>query len=121
MALQRGDVVLVQYPYSSGTGSKLRPALVVQPDQNNRRLSNVILAPITTTTHRHDQPTQCLIELDTEPGKAAGLRHTSVVSCENLSTVSQSLVRRKLGQMPSTTMNQVDECLKSALGLTAGN
>ncbi len=52
MALQRGDVVLVQYPYSTGTGSKLRPALVVQPDHNNQRLSHVILAPITTTTHR---------------------------------------------------------------------
>ena len=51
MTLKRGDVVIVHYPFSSGTGTKLRPALVVQCDRNNRRLTNVILTAITTTTH----------------------------------------------------------------------
>jgi len=109
MALQRGDVVLVQYPYSSGTGSKLRPALVVQPDHNNQRLSNVILAPITTTTHRHGEPTQYLIDVSTPEGQAAGLRHTSVVSCENLSTIAQTLVRRRLGHLPDAAMLTVND------------
>jgi len=118
MPLRRGDIVLVQYPFSSGTGSKMRPALVVQPDENNRRLSNVILAPITTTIHRQNQPTQYLLDHSSPAGKAAGLRHTSVVSCENLSTVAQSLVQRRLGELPTASMQHVNECLKSALGLT---
>lgn len=118
MTLQRGDVVLVPFPYSSGAGAKLRPALVVQPDVNNRRLTNVILAPITTTRHRHGEPTQLLIDVGTAAGKSAGLRHSSVVTCENLTTVAQSLVRRRLGQLPAASMLLVDECLKAALGLT---
>ncbi len=105
MALKRGDVVLVQYPYSSGTGSKLRPALVVQPDHNNQRLSNVILAAITTTTHRHGEPTQYL-------------RHTSVVTCENVTTVEKTLVRRHLGRLPDAAMETVNNCLKAAMGLS---
>jgi mRNA interferase MazF len=117
MALRRGEVVLVHYPYSSGTGSKLRPALVVQPDHNNQRLSNVILAPITTTTHRHGEPTQFLIDKSSAEGRAAGLRHTSVVTCENLSTVTQSLVKRRLGRMPDAAMRVINDCLKAALGL----
>jgi mRNA interferase MazF len=117
MPLRRGDVVLVQFPYSTGTGSKLRPAVVVQPDANNRRLTNVILAPLTTTIQRATEPTQLLIDVGTAMGKVAGLRHTSVVSCENLTTVAQSLVQRRLGRLPADAMDQVNECLKAALGL----
>jgi mRNA-degrading endonuclease toxin of MazEF toxin-antitoxin module len=51
MKLQRGDVVVVRFPFSSGAGAKLRPAVVVQNDVNNSRLQNVIVAAITTTTH----------------------------------------------------------------------
>ena len=38
MKAQRGDVVLVNYPFADGVGSKVRPALIVQCDSNNRRL-----------------------------------------------------------------------------------
>jgi mRNA interferase MazF len=117
MPLTRGDIILVQFPYSSGVGSKLRPAVVVQPDVNNRRLTNVILAPLTTTLQRATELTQFLVDVGSTTGKAAGLRHTSVVSCENLTTVAQSLVRRRLGRLPQDAMDQVNECLKAALGL----
>ena len=49
MTMKRGDVVIVHYPFASGIGSKLRPALVVQCDHNNQRLTNVILAAMTVT------------------------------------------------------------------------
>ena len=37
MNVQRGDVVLVDYPYPGGGGAKVRPALVIQNDRDNRR------------------------------------------------------------------------------------
>jgi mRNA-degrading endonuclease toxin of MazEF toxin-antitoxin module len=46
MKSQRGDVVLVSYPFASGGGSKVRPALVIQCDRNNGRLDNTIVAQI---------------------------------------------------------------------------
>jgi mRNA-degrading endonuclease toxin of MazEF toxin-antitoxin module len=91
--------------------------VVVQGDYSNRRLTNVILAPLTTTIKRAAEPTQFLVDASSAAGKAAGLRHTSVVSCENLTTVALSLVRRRLGQLPPPAMDQVNECLKAALGL----
>jgi mRNA interferase MazF len=118
MPLSRGEIILVQFLYSSGAGSKLRPAVVVQHDFNNRRLTNVILAPITTTVQRAGESTQYLVDAGSSAGKAAGLRHTSVVTCENLTTVAQSLVRRRLGRLPPDAMDQVNVCLKAALGLS---
>jgi mRNA-degrading endonuclease toxin of MazEF toxin-antitoxin module len=43
-----GDIVLVHFPHASGTAPKHRPALVVQADFYNQRISNVLVASITS-------------------------------------------------------------------------
>lgn len=118
MKVSRGDVVLVNYPFSSGHGAKLRPALVVQSNPNNQRLTNTIVAMITRTTHRASQSTtQYLLDPATPVGSAAGVLHPSAITCENLFTVEQQLLIRKIGSLPASTMPQINECLKSALEL----
>lgn len=118
MKFQRGDVVLVRYPFASGSGGKVRPALVVQNDQNNRRLDNTILVQITSRTQfAASEPTQLLIKLNSPEGKQAGLLQDSAISCENLFTVRQDVIARKIGTLPSATMNEIGECLKAALGI----
>ena len=114
MSVQRGDVVLLNFPFSSGTGSKLRPALVVQ---NNQRMGNTIVAMITGTTHRTHQPTQVIIDVTTSEGQQSGLAFTSAITCENLFTVEQRLIVRTIGSLPADTMKEVDDCLKESLGL----
>ena len=104
MTLQRGDIVIVDFPFSSGARSKIRPALVVQNDNNNRRLANVIVAAITTTTSRGGEPTQFLVEHSSAMGQQSGLSHDSVVTCESLATVHSSLVRAKIGSLPPDVM-----------------
>jgi mRNA interferase MazF len=117
MTLQRGDVVLCRYPFSSGTGAKLRPGVVVQCDRNNQRLTNVIVAAITTTTHRSGEPTQLLLDPATPDGQPSGLLRPSVVTCENLATIEQALVLRVIGSLSPPLMQAVDTCLKVSLGL----
>jgi mRNA interferase MazF len=117
MSLQRADVVIVKFPFTSGSGAKVRPALVVQNDQNNARLTNIIVAAITTTTHRNFEPTQLFLDLTMPAGRQSGLLRDSVVSCENLATIEQSLVLRTIGSLPADTMQQVSDCLKASLGL----
>lgn len=115
--MQRGDIVLVRFPFSSGTGGKLRPALVVQSDRNNQRLSNVILAAITTTTHRVREATQLFVDVSTPVGQQSGLLFDSAVTCESLATVSHALVERTIGSLPAATMEQVNDCLRASLDL----
>jgi mRNA-degrading endonuclease toxin of MazEF toxin-antitoxin module len=78
MPLSRGDVVLVPVPDTSGQAGKPRPVLVVSSDHNNRRLQDVIVAVITSTTSRAKlEPTQLLVELTTPEGKQSGLLNDS--------------------------------------------
>src|SRR5438045_4068377 len=101
MRLRRGDVVLLAFPFAGGMGSKVRPALVVQCDRNNRRLNNTIVVMITSTTERAShEPTQLLIDVGSPEGKQAALLHTSAVKCENLFTVQQQVVLRTIGRLP---------------------
>ncbi len=117
MSLQRGDVVLVDYPYAGGGRSKVRPALVIQNDRDNVRLLNTIVTQITSVVRRAMEPTQLLVDTATPEGQATGLRQDSVVNCVNLLTLDQSKVLRKLGVMSAGLMQQVNVCLKAALDL----
>jgi mRNA interferase MazF len=117
MNVQRGDVVLVDYPYAAGGGTKVRPVLVIQNDRDNQRLLNTIVAQITSVTRRALEPTQVLIEITTPAGQQSGLRPNSVVNCVNLLTLDKDQVLRKLGSLPDALMQQVNNCLKAALEL----
>jgi mRNA interferase MazF len=116
MIVQRGQVVLLDYPFASGAGSKVRPALVVQNDRNNSRLLNTIVVMITSRTLRAShEPTQLLIDISTPEGGQSGLMMNSAVNCANLFTVGKNKVLRILGSLPSGLMKKVDGCLKEAL------
>jgi mRNA interferase MazF len=117
MNVQRGDVVLLDYPYASGGGTKVRPALVVQNDRDNQRLTNTIVVQITSVTRRNLEPTQLLVEVSTPDGRLSGLRQDSVVNCVNILTLEKGKILRRLGTLPSLLLQQVDACLFDALGL----
>ncbi len=117
MNVRRGDVVLVDYPYSSGGRAKVRPALVVQNDRDNRRLNNTIVVQITSVTRRALEPTQLVVDIATPEGQQSGLRQDSVVNCLNVLTLDKACVLRKLGSLPDSALQQVNACLMSALGL----
>src|SRR5438034_1237308 len=98
MKVQRGDVVLLDHPFSDASGSKVRPALVVQTDARNTRLTETIVAMITKNLkHVSTDATQLLVDLATPDGKASGLKINSAVKCGKLYTVHEDNVRKKIG------------------------
>ena len=118
MKVQRSDIVLMDFPYSNHTGSKVRPALVVQADVWNQRLDDTILALITSSPQRRTgASTQYFIDISTVEGQQTGLRYDSIVQCENLVTYDHRLIIRILGRLPDSAMQQVDTCLKASLGI----
>lgn len=118
MKVQRGDVVLVDYPFSDGSGSKVRPTVVVQADEWNARLDDTILAVVTSSTRRRvATPTQFLVEIATNAGQQTGLRGDSVVQCGNLATYAQYRVIRVMGRLANSHIDQLEECLSASLGL----
>jgi mRNA interferase MazF len=113
----RGDVVLAWYPFSAGKTRKLRPCVVIQNDQDNQRLGNTIIVQITTNLRARNEPTHLFIDIADADGQQTGLLHDSLVSCVNIATIEVSLIPRVIGRMTPHLLNQLDQCLKLALGL----
>jgi mRNA interferase MazF len=93
------------------------PALVVQSDHNNARLNETIIAAITSNVSRVHGPAQLFIDVSTPDGVASGLLHNSAVRCERLHSIPQADMRRVIGRLSPALMAQIDDCLKSALGI----
>lgn len=118
MTVSRGDVVLVDYPFTDRTGSKVRPCVVVQSNANNLRLDDTIVALMTSTTrHVPGSSTEMLITAQSPEGQSAGLLTDSAIQCQNLLTVDRNFIRRRVGVVPQHLIGRLDVCLKSALGL----
>jgi mRNA interferase MazF len=118
MQANRGDVVMVDFPFGEGGGSKLRPAVVIQCDADNRRLGTIIVAMITKQTALVGrEPRHIFIDVSTDAGKASGLWLQSVVNCSQLATIKLERVVRGLGRLSDSLMEPLSKSLRDGLGL----
>lgn len=118
MNYRRGDVVIVDHPFSDARGSKVRPMLVVQSDLRNQLLNHAIVAMLTTNlSFVGTDPTQIVVDISTPDGASSGLSVTSAIRCGNLFTLHERFILRKIGVLSAVLMKQVDDGLRTALGL----
>lgn len=110
--------MLVDYPFSDGTGSKVRPCVVVQSDHNNARLEDTVVVMVTSRTqYAAQEATQFLIRASSLDGIATGVLMDSAVQCENIIIVDRQLIRRRIGSLSPHMIEQLNTCLKASLGL----
>jgi mRNA interferase MazF len=115
--MNRGDVVVAPFPYQDRLREKVRPAVVVQCDAENRRLANTVLAMVTGNLADAGRPTVVLVDPKTPDGAGSGLAGPSLVKCYNLATVRQRRVLHVIGRLPAAAMQKVNQALKAALEL----
>jgi mRNA-degrading endonuclease toxin of MazEF toxin-antitoxin module len=115
--MKRGDVVIVEFPFADGQRGKNRPALIIQNDRDNARLTNTIVAMITGNVRHANESTQVFVDPRTGDGAATGLHGPSAVKCCNLFTIRQQDIKRTIGAFSSSLQANVDNALQSALGL----
>jgi len=100
----RGDVVLVPFPFTDLTAAKQRPAVVVSPDQLNIQRDDLVLAAITSQVPA--QPGADELLLSVVDLADTGLLKPSVIKLGKLVTIHQDLVRRKIGALPAPVLLQ---------------
>ena len=115
MPYKRGDVVLVLFPDSNLRTAKRRPALVVQADNLGTGLPQTIIAMITSNMTRAGHPSRVTLLLKSAEGKEAGILMDSVVMTDNLATVRESEIDRRLGTL--SDLGEVDQALRHTLAL----
>jgi mRNA interferase MazF len=91
-----GDVVICQFPFTSGAVSKVRPALVLFDLPQD-----VVLCRITSA--QHSGP----VDVGLTDWQAAGLLRASVARLDRIVTAERTVVLRGLGRLSSRDLEVV--------------
>lgn len=104
----RNDIILVRYPFSDLSSSKVRPAAIV----NTLHVSeDLIITPLTSKTASLLEGEFVLSDWQT-----AGLNVTTAVK-RGLYTVHESLVVKVIGKLSDVDAAQLEQSLRGWLGL----
>jgi mRNA interferase MazF len=115
---RRGDVVMVDFPFTDSGQSKVRPALVVQNDRDNQKIRKTVIAMITGNLRRRGDPSHLYVDPNDPDGSSSGLSFPSLVSCNNLFTVEQDSIQQVIGHLSDVLQQRLNDCLKAALDLS---
>lgn len=110
-AFERGDVVLVPFPFTDERTERMRPALVVTSGEYHAGCDDCIVAMVTSRVEAARRPGDHLVR----GWKNAGLLHPSVVRAK-LTTISRRLVRRRIGRMPDDDLRAFIRGLVAVIG-----
>lgn len=115
--MQRGDIVLVDLPQIAGAGGHeqigKRPALVVHDDVTSGKLSVIMIIPMTSNLTAKNFDHTLLIQ----PSQQNGLSMPSVLLVFQLRAIDKQRLVKKLGELETPIMIQVNIELKNLLGL----
>jgi mRNA interferase MazF len=107
----RGDIVLVDFVFVDGQGSKRRPALVVSSPAYHRSRQEVVVAAITSNVVRQLYGDHRIVDW-----QAAGLLFPSTVT-GILRTIKRATISRRLGSLSSSDLAAYDQRLRASLAL----
>ena len=113
---RRGEVVVVNVPYSDRSGVKARPALVLSTERFHRTLPDVIVCPISSQPRFYRRPGPGDCPLRNWP--SIGLRYPSTVRVSKILAVDKQIVKRTLGSLSGLDLGRVEAIVRQVLDLT---
>jgi mRNA interferase MazF len=110
--LAKGDVVLVPFPFTDLSQTKLRPAIVlyVQPEGED-----ITLCFISSQNLDRVSRDESIIDLSHPEFAQTGLKATSKVRVSRIVTLDRQLIKRKLGKLGLQLLANVDSILVDIL------
>ncbi len=110
--IKRGELYYADLsPVIGSEQGGVRPVLVVQNDIGNKYSPTIIAAAVTSKLTKAKLPTH--IELS---AIEYGLNKDSVVLLEQIRTIDKRRLKERIGELPITTMQRVDDALLISLG-----
>jgi len=105
MVIKQYEVYLISLSPTKGHEiKKARPSVIISPDEMNKNISTVIIAPMTTQSHFY--PTRIPLKFT---GKDAW------IVLDQLRTVDRKRLIRKLGKIEQVIINKVKSIIKEML------
>lgn len=105
--ISQRDIVLLSFPFSDLQSSKVRPAIVLSNDKYNNSSEDFIAVPLTSNLKMKDYAI-LITSMELESGK---LIVNSKVKVDRVFSVSQRLVRMKIGRIKAEIHSRITNML----------
>lgn len=99
--MNKGDIVLIPFPFTDLSGLKNRPALILADTE-----TDITVSFITTQIKWQEE-----FDIILEPSQENGLKRPSVLRLSKLATIDKDLVIGKLGNLSLDELSIVDKNL----------
>jgi len=83
---------------------KTRPCLIISPDEMNRNIQTVIIAPMTTKSHRYPTRVQTLLQ-----------NKKGCIVLDQIRTIDNQRLIKKIGKINDKTIKEVKSVIKEML------
>lgn len=113
--IKRGDVILVEVIFSSGVGTKVRPALVLSDNDYNKTRDEVIISGITSNIKRIHEGDTKITEW-----KKSGLKMPSLATAV-IQTVKKDRIQKHLGKIEKDDFLKIEKNISKILGFLVFN
>jgi mRNA interferase MazF len=110
MSLKKGDIVLVPFPFSDLSTSKLRPAVVLWVNVSGIDITVFFISSQNVNIISSEE---FIIETSDPEFSKTGLKVTSKVRVSKIVTIQRNLITRKLGRLEKNLLSKLDQCLKN--------
>ena len=88
MKVEQGQIVFLNFPFSDGSGAKVRPALVLQSNRENQRLASTVVAMISSNLNLVGRDAgHILIDPQSDDGRQSGFKYPSAVNIHAIHTI----------------------------------
>jgi len=114
VVLSKGDIVLVPFPFTDLTQTKLRPAVVLWSDPNG---SDVTLCFISSQNVTSIAPGEFVLDPSDAEFAGTQLKVASKVRVARIVTLERRLLQRRLGKLGPIQMQRLDVSLRQAFQL----
>jgi len=109
----KGDILILELPFTDLIGKKLRPVLVLSSRKLNEYSNDIIVAKI-SSSQRIPRYEVKLEQKDLEEGK---IKKTSYIHCHSIFAVEKSLVLKKVGKVKKGIIDKINEKMKEIFEL----
>lgn len=104
----KGSIVLITFPFTDMSGSKLRPAVVLFASADD------IVVCFITSQLSWQEPTDIMLP----PTAENGLKKLSLIRTSKLATLDKALAKGLLGKLSDPKLVELNDKLKQLLQLT---
>src|SRR5580765_7475218 len=109
--VNKWDVVLLSFPFTDLSATKVRPAVVISPDGYHPSSQDVVVILITTNTARRSA-FDLLLQKTHPEFLQTGLRYDSAIRIDKIFTLNKSLVVASLGRFGPRLKADVEKQLR---------